>query len=242
MGTGIETSQAGDCMRNISQTSQKRDTFNVWNVQLTKKKSKECILENTKLISLSETLESAGWGWGAPGWVFLGLTFPLYTASLNIIPTHLPEKKKKHPKGQIQHVLCKEPAGDLGGFWSLNKTEFLWCWSSGSLDSGATTRSCDTGSAHPETQMQHPDICFRALIGFSFPVSGAKLEILCLLHHHNSILDGFHSHLVIHWVSTRTVSLGSNHNPISLCSANAIIQKWIVLLRFQEFSPVCEPA
>lgn len=103
-------------------------------------------------------------------------------------------------------------------------------------------RSCDTGSAHPETQMQHSDICFRALIGLSFPVSGAKLEILCLLHHHNSILDGFPSHLIIHWVSTCTVSLGSHHNPISLCSANAIIQKCIVLLRFQEFSPVCEPA
>lgn len=170
---------------------------------------------------------------------------------INSFPKHYPHtppwEEKKHPKGQIQHVLCKEPAGDLGGFWSLNKTELLWCWSSGSLDSGATTGpcdtgSCDTGSAHPETQMQHPDICFRALIGLSFPVSGAKLEILCLLHHHNSILDGFTSHLIIHWVSTCTVSLGSHHNPISLCSANAIIQKCIVPLRFQEVSPVCEPA
>lgn len=179
----------------------------MWNVQLTKK-SKECILENTKLISLSATLESAGWGWGAPGWFFCRTDFP----SIYSIPKHYlhtpPWEGKKHPKGQIQHVLCKGPAGDSGGFWSLNKTEFLWCWSSGSLDSGATTRSCDTGSAHPETQMQHSNICFRALIGFSFPVSGAKLEILCLLHHHNSILDGFPSHLIIHWVSKHTVSLG----------------------------------
>lgn len=180
----------------------------------------------------------------SPWVIFCRTDFP----SIYSIPKHYPHtppwEEKKHPKGQIQHVLCKGPAGDSGGFWSLNKTEFLWCWSSGSLDSGATTRSCDTGSAHPETRVLHLDICFRALIGFGFPVSevSSELEILCFLHHHNFVLDAFHSRFIIPWVSARTVSLGTHHNPISLGSANAIIQKWIVLRRFQEFSTVCEPA
>lgn len=190
------------------------------------------------------TVSHAGECWvrmRGPWVIFHRTDFP----SIYSIPKHYPHtppwEERKHPKGQIQHVLCKGPAGDSGGFWSLNKTGFLWCWSSGSLDSGATTGSCDTGSAHPETRVQHPNICFRALIGFGFPVSevSSELEILCIRHRRNSVLDGFHTHLVIHGVSTRTVSLGTHHNPISLGSANAIIQKWIVLQRFQEFSPVC---